>query len=96
MIPMFLILTHFYIQGAEFSINVVDKLTDKSLDLGTSIVRFFWGPVCHEIWAHFVCSIGMVLHKSTQTLSTVLHLLLNALSYRMRASCTNLIHWTKR
>ena len=27
------------IQGEEFAIDVMDKLTDKSLDLGTSIVR---------------------------------------------------------
>lgn len=40
---MILVLTPRCIQGDEFSIDVVDLLTEKSLDLGTSIVRSPFG-----------------------------------------------------
>jgi hypothetical protein len=78
-----------FIQGAEFSINVIDQLTNTDLDLGTSIVRSPFAAVQQEGLKHFSCSIGTVFFNIIQTMSMVLPSLPNVLSYRRRASCTN-------
>jgi hypothetical protein len=43
---MILVLTSRRIQGQEFAVNVVDNLTETSLDLATSIVR---PPFCCSV-----------------------------------------------
>ena len=81
-----------FIQGAEFSINVIDRLNNTDLDLGTSIVRSPFAAVWQEGSKHLFCSIGTVFFNITQTMLMVLPLLPNVPSYRMRVSYTNSMH----
>jgi hypothetical protein len=78
---MVLVLTSRCIQGQEFAINVIDKLTETSLDLATSIVRsplYSSCRVSRELDAFF-CSIGTVSFNTTRIMSTVLPSLPNVL-----------------
>ena len=83
-------------QGDNFQLEVIDNLTDKSLDLVTSIVRnlflYLWSRISIR---RFVCSIGMASSKRQLTTLTVLRLSLSVQLYHGNTSCTTLQSRTK-
>ena len=77
-------------QGDNFQLEVIDKLTDKSLDLVTSIVRNLFFYMWFRISIRFVCSIGMASSRRQLTTLMVLRLSLSVQLYHGDTSCTTL------
>ena len=83
-------------QGDEFKLNVIDKLEEQSLDLGTSIVRFLLSEISLGIRTHSLYSIGTAYSKVTPTMTMVLPLSPSVPLYPKKASYTTLRFRAKR
>lgn len=82
---------HLVFQDAEFSINVIDSLTDTSMNVATSIVilsffSFFYARGAANAFIFY--STGTAFSNRTQTTLMVLHLLPSALLFQETASST--------